>query len=75
MSVKVKLNLHKLNPVDIIELHQKGIISLNEIKETKVAFACFTDMLHDYIKQEEEVIDETIADTALNDTHDNIVWL
>lgn len=50
MEIVCQINLDRYSPHQIIEMCEQGIVTLNEVIESKRAFSCFTDMLHDYIQ-------------------------
>ena len=49
--MKFKINLDHYYPSEIIELHKGGLITLQEIIDSKVAYDHFGSELTQYIKQ------------------------
>lgn len=47
--IKIKLNLDNYSPIDIINFYNKGIITLEEIKDSGRLQTCFSNELFDFI--------------------------
>ena len=57
--IECKIDFTIYSPYEIIDLHQQGLVSLQEIVDSKVAFTFFTDILHDYIRSEGKFDEKT----------------
>jgi len=63
MNIKIKINLDRLAPSEVIELYHQGVITLDEIRESDRARTCFGDELADFLWSEGK---HSTQDTILN---------
>jgi len=49
MEIKIKFCLDRYNPLDIIDWVESGILTLDEVVESKVVYSKFSDVLEKYI--------------------------
>jgi len=51
MKVEVKINLNPYNGQKIIDLHKQGVITLDEIIDSGMAYKLFDDTLENYVNE------------------------
>ena len=61
--VSYKINFDKYFPQDIIKLIEDGVVTLDEVIESGVAFRCFSSVLYVYIHERSKEIKEKVENT------------
>lgn len=64
MDITLKINLDGYFPNEIIDLHQQGIVTLDEIVASGCIHSCFGPKLSDYAYSQQKLLYDQMPDTV-----------